>query len=164
MLSWAWDFDHDGTTDATDPNPTWTYTVESDTAFSVMLTVSNGVTTSALLREAYVTFEDVATGIDAERHAVPDGFELGQNYPNPFNPTTVIPLRVPYASEVELTVYNLLGQQVKRLFSGLLEPGSHTVMWDARDEQGHPVSSGLYLYVLTTNHGHRLTRRLMHIK
>jgi hypothetical protein len=78
--------------------------------------------------------------------SVPISFELGQNYPNPFNPTTTIQYALPQAIHVELRVFNILGQVVKRLVNQEQAPGYYQVVWDGRDEEGRTVSTGVYLY------------------
>ena len=155
ILSWAWDFDNDGATDATVPNPTWTYTAQKDTAFSVRLTVSNGITTSHLLREAYITFDGIVTGIDEERAAVPTAFSLEANYPNPFNASTTIRYVVPMASEITLVVYDITGSKVAILDEGLKKVGVHEVTFNATN-----LPTGFYLYRLETPVG-RLTRGML---
>ncbi|MEW5995466.1 MAG: FlgD immunoglobulin-like domain containing protein, partial [Candidatus Zixiibacteriota bacterium] len=77
---------------------------------------------------------------------VPADYALNQNYPNPFNPTTEIGFTLPTALEVKLEVFNLLGQRVKTLVDGRLDAGAHTVSWNATDDAGRPVSSGVYFY------------------
>ena len=82
---------------------------------------------------------------------LPSESHLGLNYPNPFNPHTTIPLQVPAsAGPVRLQVFNLLGQPLKTLVAGPLAAGAHQVGWDGRDEQGRPVSTGVYVYRLET--------------
>ena len=85
--------------------------------------------------------------------------ELFQNYPNPFNPVTVISWQLARlagaagqagGNDVELKIFNLLGQQIRILINERQEAGSHTVVWDGRDEAGNPVSSGIYLYQIHT--------------
>lgn len=76
-----------------------------------------------------------------------------RNYPNPFNPSTRIEFAMPLAGPVTLTIYNITGQQVRVLMSGDAAAGVHTVVWDARDDSGSPVPSGLYLYRLITAGG-----------
>jgi hypothetical protein len=89
------------------------------------------------------------TGIGSEDNKIlPSGFSLEQNYPNPFNPNTTIQFTLPHRANVELTVYNVLGQQVKTLENKSLPAGVNTVEWDGRDESGNIVSSGIYLYRL----------------
>jgi hypothetical protein len=80
--------------------------------------------------------------------AIPTEFGLGQNYPNPFNPTTSIKYQIAENANVSLTVYNMLGQQVKTLIAGQQEAGYYTVNWDGTNEYGSKVASGIYIYRL----------------
>lgn len=91
---------------------------------------------------------------------LPDGFELNQNYPNPFNPATTIDFTLPNAQNVNLVVYNLLGQAVKILQAGRMSAGSHSVQWYATDEMGRSVASGVYFYRLLVD-GEALTRKML---
>lgn len=77
----------------------------------------------------------------AANGSLPTTFALDQNYPNPFNPATNISFDVPVNAEVNLTIYNVLGQEVVTLVDRLLEAGTHTVEWDAT-----AYSSGVYFY------------------
>jgi len=88
---------------------------------------------------------DVATGV-GEKLSVPTVFSVSQNYPNPFNPTTQIYYQLPRASDVELVIYNLLGQEVRRLVETRAAAGRYSVTWDGLNETGNPVASGIYLY------------------
>ena len=88
--------------------------------------------------------EEVAA---AEAVAVTD-YALEQNYPNPFNPSTVISFQLPEASEVSLSIYNMNGQLVKKLVAGEMNAGRHSFRWDAKDDRGLQVASGVYLYVV----------------
>ena len=81
--------------------------------------------------------------------ARPTSFALGANYPNPFNPATTIPLAVPAgARKVDLTIYNLLGQPMRQLWTGPLPAGEHELTWDGRDARDRPVAAGVYMYRL----------------
>jgi hypothetical protein len=71
---------------------------------------------------------------------------LEQNYPNPFNPTTTIRYALGEPSEVRLTIYNAVGQQIRVLVEGHHQAGSYEATWDATDDFGSSVSSGIYLY------------------
>ena len=76
---------------------------------------------------------------------------LQQNFPNPFNPSTTISFSVTQMSSfVTLEIYNIKGQKVKQLISGIrqLPEGQHSVVWDGKDENNKPVSSGIYMYQL----------------
>jgi len=87
-------------------------------------------------------------GIDNDVN-VPNEFALKQNYPNPFNPTTDISFTIGQTSDVNLTIYNLLGQKVRVLENASRQAGTHTLRWDGHDEMGQDVSTGVYLYTLT---------------
>ena len=87
-----------------------------------------------------------ATAIATETTATPTAFALGANYPNPFNPATTIPVSVVAgAGDVDLTIYNVLGQPVRQVWNGPLAAGEHRLAWDGRDGQGQPVASGVYM-------------------
>jgi len=79
---------------------------------------------------------------------IPSEFELWQNYPNPFNPVTTIPYDLPKATKVDLTVYNLLGQEIIKLVDQYQSPGQKNVSWNGRNNYGHQVASGIYIYHL----------------
>ncbi|MCI0329610.1 MAG: multicopper oxidase domain-containing protein [candidate division Zixibacteria bacterium] len=85
------------------------------------------------------------------------------NYPNPFNPETQIAFRLPNAGNVDLRIFNLLGQEVRRLVNGNLEAGDHTVRWDGRDAAGQSVASGIYFYRLETP-DFKKTKRMLLLK
>jgi hypothetical protein len=68
-----------------------------------------------------------------------------QNYPNPFNPNTTIRFDLPRTSHVVLTIYNVIGQNVRTLVEGIKRLGAHTVQWDGKDDSGQDLPSGIYL-------------------
>ena len=78
----------------------------------------------------------------------PAVFSLADNYPNPFNPATTLQYALPQAADVALTVYNVLGQPVRTLVAERQAAGRYAVEWDATNDQGHSLSSGLYFYRL----------------
>ena len=89
------------------------------------------------------------TAVASETAATPTTFTLGANYPNPFNPATTIPLAVPDgAKNVDLTIYNVLGQPMRQIWTGPLPAGEHELTWDGHDAQGRPVATGVYVYRL----------------
>ncbi|GAG37206.1 unnamed protein product, partial [marine sediment metagenome] len=79
---------------------------------------------------------------------IPNEFVLEQNYPNPFNPETKIVYHIPAMTRVSITIYNLLGQEVRTLIDKAHSEGNYEVIWDSRNNLGHPVSSGIYIYQL----------------
>ena len=84
--------------------------------------------------------------VDAGSTAVPDEYALSQNYPNPFNPQTSIRYDIKKATHVKLKIYNQLGHEVKTLVNDFQSAGSYNVVWDAHDNNGNRVSSGMYVY------------------
>ena len=91
------------------------------------------------------------------------GFRLAQNRPNPFNATTTIDYQLETASDVRLTIYNVLGQPVRQLVREFQPRGYYRVSWNGRSDSGQQVSNGLYFYRLISDEGVR-TRRMLLLK
>ena len=89
---------------------------------------------------------------------IPNETTLGQNYPNPFNPTTTIPFSLKEAVNVEITIYNMLGQKVTSLVNERFTAGNHLATWDASS-----MASGMYIYRLKAGNVVK-TKKLMLIK
>jgi len=98
---------------------------------------------------AYMTpdFDGVSFSPTPPETNLPKAFDLKQNRPNPFNPTTVIYYDLPSPAQVNLNIYNVLGQSVKS-FSDYMDAGTHSFEWDGRDASGVQVASGVYFYRL----------------
>ena len=95
-----------------------------------------------------INFQYTGTGVE---NILPLITELNGNYPNPFNPITIINYSLAEESNIELIVFNIKGQNVKTLINEKLPAGNHQVMWDSKDENSKPVSSGIYFYKMNTN-------------
>lgn len=95
-----------------------------------------------------------ATSNEEDITEVAEQFRLEQNYPNPFNPTTTISFNLPNAAEVNLSVYNILGQKVATLANSKYTAGSHAVNFDATN-----LASGVYIYRIEA--GTFIEQRLM---
>ncbi len=91
------------------------------------------------------------TGVNDEVDQTPTEFAVKQNYPNPFNPTTTIKYQLPKASYVSIKVYDILGSEVATLVNGNVSAGYHSVIWNATDNSGAKVNSGVYFYRVSTN-------------
>ena len=91
---------------------------------------------------------------------IPSEYNLSQNYPNPFNPATNISFSVADAGQISLKVFDLLGTQVSELINDFYIPGNYNVIWNAVDTYGNEVSSGIYIYQLSTKDG-IFTNRMM---
>ena len=81
--------------------------------------------------------------VSSEEDGKVDRFSLAQNYPNPFNPVTTIKYTLQQGSNVSLTIYNVMGQQVEKLANGRKVAGTHSVSWNAGE-----LASGVYYYRL----------------
>ena len=96
---------------------------------------------------------------------VPGLTTLGQNYPNPFNPVTNITYDVGFVDgpnqQVNLSIYNLLGQHVQTLVRGQQGPGQYKIMWYGRDKSGVSVASGIYFVHMNTSAGKVQTKKVM---
>jgi uncharacterized repeat protein (TIGR01451 family) len=92
------------------------------------------------------------TSVDSTKSQskTPTEYALLQNYPNPFNPVTEIQYQLPQAGNVELIVYNILGQKVRTLVNKTQTPGFYTIRWDGKNDAGSFVTSGVYLFQLKT--------------
>lgn len=99
------------------------------------------------------------SAVDETGEQMPDRLQLYQNYPNPFNPVTHIRFFVAKTGNVNLSVYNLLGQKVATLFNGNKMPGFYHVNWFGKDETGRSLPSGIYIYRLKTEE-QVITRKL----
>ena len=88
---------------------------------------------------------------DVTPSALPQAATLSPNYPNPFNPATTIRYQLPKRSQVQMTVFNLLGETVTTLVDDMQDAGEHVTVWDGCDRFGHPAPSGIYFYRLKTD-------------
>ncbi|MGE5364154.1 MAG: FlgD immunoglobulin-like domain containing protein, partial [Bacteroidota bacterium] len=79
-------------------------------------------------------------------NVIPVSYSLEQNYPNPFNPSTTISYTLPERASVSLKIYDMLGREVKTLFSGEQNAGVQRVVWSGDSNSGLKVSSGIYIY------------------
>lgn len=106
----------------------------------------------------------VRTSVDGfEPGWPPDRFALSQNYPNPFNMETRIEFRLPRRSAYRLTIYNVLGQVIRRWDDEAFSAGWYAIAWDGRDETGDRVATGIYFYHLQADNLHE-TRKMVVLK
>jgi len=99
----------------------------------------------------------------SKQQKVPTVFRVEQNYPNPFNPITEIKYSLPQPGNVEITVYNTLGEKVKTIISEFQKAGIHKVTWDATDMNNVKVGSGIYYYIVKTNND-RCVKKMLYLK
>ncbi len=120
--------------------------------FDLPLSAMERTSAIAALRKAIDDLTDIATDVPEGPGGVgkPEDYRLSQNYPNPFNPTTTIRFYLPRRSDVKVTVFNMLGQQVKVLANQQFGSGEHVVQWNGTNSGGERVASGVYFYRLDT--------------
>jgi hypothetical protein len=83
-----------------------------------------------------------------EETSIPEKFSLNQNYPNPFNPETIISFDLPEKGSAKLTIYNILGSEIRSLINSEFDKGTFSVTWNGKDNHGKDVASGVYIYKL----------------
>ena len=96
-------------------------------------------------------------------NTIPTAYYLSQNYPNPFNPMTKLNYNLPLRSKVNISIYNVLGQEVKTLVNEVKEYGYHSVSWNGNDNKGREMSSGVY-FARITSQSFIKTRKMLLVK
>ncbi len=132
--------------------------------------IKSGDKTKIRLSQALMSNSTAASmnvkGVDPP---LPTTFLLAQNYPNPFNPTTTIEFSIGAGEsglgqqDVKLDVFNILGQHVRELVDGPLPIGDHSIVWDATDQNGKRIATGIYLYRLKVG-DERKTKKMLFLK
>ena len=118
----------------------------SETVYTYTVTDANGASASLALQ------------------TLPAAFSLADNFPNPFNPATTIKYALPQAADVELTVYNVVGQVVRTLVAEHQSAGRYVVEWDATNDSGHSLSAGMYFYRLQAGEEFHEVKKMLLLK
>jgi hypothetical protein len=92
--------------------------------------------------------DDVSVDLSA---GLPGEFKLLGNFPNPFNPVTKLSFDIDYRSNVIVTIYNILGNEITTIQNGEMNPGRYSLTWNATNDQGKSMSTGMYLYKVTSD-------------
>ena len=109
-------------------------------------------------------FTETNTSVDMDEHMlIPNQIILHQNYPNPFNPVTKLRYTIPKNSLVSINIYDMLGRQVKTLINQTQDAGYRSVIWDATNDYGKPVSAGIYLYQIQAGE-YMQTQQMVYLK
>ncbi|MFH1213780.1 MAG: FlgD immunoglobulin-like domain containing protein, partial [Candidatus Neomarinimicrobiota bacterium] len=87
----------------------------------------------------------------SETENLPKVYSLNQNYPNPFNPTTSIRYSLPKESNVKIIIYDIVGKEIRTLVNQNQSAGYQSIIWDGKDNNGHTVSTGIYLCRMVTD-------------
>ncbi len=129
------------------------------------LELQNNVIWISTQDSGIVRIEGLITSIgdNPSNNLIPETVQLAQNYPNPFNPTTNIQFALDNAGQVDLKVYDILGNLITTVASGYYTAGPHSVTWNGTDQFGNLAASGIYFYRLQTK-DMTLTRKMMLMK
>ena len=129
---------------------------DQDSAFTLILSTPNGNKLQLAPKKPDLSIAEQKSNMLSEIYSV-------SNYPNPFNPTTSINYNLGFESTVNVTIYDILGNVVKELYSGLQTPGKKSINWNATNFKGENVSSGIYFYEIKSSRFH-IVKRMMYIK
>jgi len=125
--------------------PYWYKLVDID--FSGKETIHDPVSGEILYISDYMDKIDITV--------IPDKFMLHNNFPNPFNSTTSVHIDIPDLqtgdSFITLSVFNVLGEQIRDLHRGPLTPGRYLLQWDGKNDLGSNMASGLYILILKSS-------------
>jgi hypothetical protein len=110
-----------------------------------------------------LTFSRSTNSVTGDTSGYAARFDLFPAFPNPFNATTKISFEIPRTSEVDVTIYDVLGQEIKDLVDRRLEPGFYSEHWDGKNDNGMAIPSGVYFVRMQTDSFVRV-RKLMLIK
>jgi len=150
IIGYAWDFGDSMT--SSEQNPTHSYVVPG--VYTVSLTVFNFTVQNKKINQDYINVLD-ATSINEDKFN-PNDFHLSQNYPNPFNPKTIISYHLKVNSNVNLTIFDVYGREVKTLVNKTEPAGKYNVIFDAED-----LASGVYYYKLRTGKEYTKTKKML---
>tara|TARA_B110000003_G_scaffold262801_1_gene285837 strand:+ start:4325 stop:5620 length:1296 start_codon:yes stop_codon:yes gene_type:complete len=114
-----------------------------------------------IFNEILLFFENDSLSVDMSLH--PEKIQIKQNYPNPFNPTTTLEYYLPRDLFVNISIYDMLGNKIKSLVQRNQVSGFKSVQWNAQNNQGEPVSAGVYLYKIQAD-GFSQTKKMILVK
>jgi hypothetical protein len=114
-----------------------------DKQYSRNLSIGSGIELVKILQDP--------NGIAEGNKLEPSEFRVFSNYPNPFNPSTIIRYSLPQESEVVVEIFSMDGRRIRVLADERQRRGDHSLVWNAEDESGNHVSSGVYLYRVRTD-------------
>ncbi len=110
---------------------------------------------ASTLSETVFSFTTSGIATDVSKRisgSIPTEFALSQNYPNPFNPETRINIQVPITAQVQVAIFNTLGQRIATLLNKRKQAGYYELIWDGKNEAGQRMSSGIYIVSMQSKH------------
>jgi hypothetical protein len=120
--------------------------------------------TDGALQDGSYGLNRIADPISVRIETRPEVYALADNYPNPFNPETTIKYQLPEAGDVTLEIYNMLGQVVRTLVNAEQTAGRYVLQWDATNDAGQPLSSGIYFYRIQAGGEFQSVKKMLLLK
>ena len=120
--------------------------------------------TDGKLQDGGYGLNHVTESVSIRVETRPEVYSLSDNYPNPFNPETTIKYQLPEAGDVNLEIYNMLGQVVRSLVSTNQNAGRYVLQWDATNDSGQPLSSGIYFYRIQAGGEFQSVKKMLLLK
>ena len=117
-------------------------------------------TSTVLISGFWGSLTQITLGVD---DLLPEDFSISTAYPNPFNPSTKIDFILENQNEINMAIFNVNGQLIQTLKSGIQPAGAHSVVWNGRNTLGELVGSGVYIYSLSTPEK-TVSKRLIFLK
>jgi hypothetical protein len=108
--------------------------------------------------------DGICIALSVVNDIVPTKFALSDNYPNPFNPTTNISFSIPMQTDVQINIYNIMGQLVANVTNEQLNAGTYSMQWNGTDQSGNMLPSGLYFYELEAGNEFRQIKKMTLVK
>ena len=139
----------------------WNTTVWDKKNMNLVAFVQNKTTLEVIQVEMISRRNMPATDLNTESIENPNSFVLHPNYPNPFNPQTQIRFEMPYAENIDLSIYNLLGVKIRTLYSGKKASGVFTFKWDGKNDKNQLVSGGVYIYKLQSQKAMQMRKMIL---
>ncbi len=144
---------------------TGTYSAISSEGTKLVINAKDGTSHAILLHDIIqIKFSGMTEVKDIKMlGGILNSFMLMQNYPNPFNPTTTIEYSIPKTGDVDIRIFNIQGQLVKKYSFQSQDIGVHQITWEGLDDTAQPVASGMYLYQIKFE-DKILTKRMLILK
>ena len=108
--------------------------------------------------------DGICISLSVVNNIIPTKFALSDNYPNPFNPTTNISFSIPMQTDVQINIYNIMGQLVANVTNEQLNAGTYSMQWNGTDQSGNMLPSGLYFYELEAGNEFRQIKKMTLVK
>ena len=102
-----------------------------------------------------------ATQVSVEENSLATNYTIFQNYPNPFNPITTIRYFLPERALVNMFIYDMMGRKIKTLVNYQQTEGYKSIVWDATNNKGKPVSAGVYIYGIETSNFRKIKKMIL---